>query len=147
MEWTDLFESQFPLLQGLLHLIILLVVGLFVTSGLNSHCCRGYCIGFLTVVHLLGPLSQFPLLQGLLHLGRPIRTPTRRWSQFPLLQGLLHLVSSGPKAGDTGSQFPLLQGLLHPMPVGTSGLPCLNSHCCRGYCIPSDIRGLPSCET
>ncbi len=83
--------SQFPLLQGLLHLNC----GECGGSGqisLNSHCCRGYCIsaglgvgGWCRVsiptaagvtasqvgksYLMVYVSSQFPLLQGLLHQG------------------------------------------------------------------------------
>ena len=58
-------RSQFPLLQGLLHLTPENVRNF--PPGLNSHCCRGYCIGNGDPCGPSGHPSQFPLLQGLLH--------------------------------------------------------------------------------
>ena len=60
-------SSQFPLLQGLLHLEV-------------------------DELSVVGQGSQSPLLQGLLHLKSFLEANPIARSQFPLLQGLLHLL-------------------------------------------------------
>ncbi len=82
-------------------------------DGLNSHCCRGYCIEVDEMKATLEKVS------------------------IPTAAGVTASKSARGELTNAESQFPLLQGLLHLREwkaIGWKSI-SLNSHCCRGYCI------------